>query len=123
MGHSERGSYVVPIYVPVGTPDENEGQYDLLVEGEEVKSATAVESDERRMTRTFAEAMQALNNVVLQPERLPTTAEINDLVTQGVTREGSTDVVVGHFRPGSGGQRPPRVSSAMAISASGLWNP
>jgi Restriction endonuclease len=26
-------------------------------------------------------------------------------------------------RPGSGGQRPPRVSSAMAISASGLWNP
>ena len=36
---------------------------------------------------------------------------------------GSTDVVVGHFRPGSGGQRPPRVSSAMAISASGLWNP
>ena len=36
---------------------------------------------------------------------------------------GSTDVVVGHFRPGSGGQRPPRVSMAMAMSASGLWNP
>jgi len=36
---------------------------------------------------------------------------------------GSTDVVVGHFRPGSAGQRPPRVSMAMAISASGLWNP
>ena len=30
---------------------------------------------------------------------------------------------VGHFRPGSAGQRPPRVSMAMAISASGLWNP
>ena len=26
-----------------------------------------------------------------------------------------------HDRPGSGGQRPPRVSVAMAISASGLW--
>jgi hypothetical protein len=26
-----------------------------------------------------------------------------------------------HDRPGSGGQRPPRVRSAMAISASGLW--
>ena len=36
---------------------------------------------------------------------------------------GSTDVVVGHFRPGSAGQRPPRVSMAMAIRASGLWNP
>ncbi|HSR28641.1 MAG TPA: hypothetical protein VLR51_09305, partial [Actinomycetes bacterium] len=26
-----------------------------------------------------------------------------------------------HDRPGSGGQRPPRVRSAMAMSASGLW--
>jgi hypothetical protein len=26
-----------------------------------------------------------------------------------------------HDRPGSGGQRPPRVRSAMAISDSGLW--
>jgi hypothetical protein len=26
-----------------------------------------------------------------------------------------------HDRPGSGGQRPPRVRLAMAISASGLW--
>jgi hypothetical protein len=26
-----------------------------------------------------------------------------------------------HDRPGSAGQRPPRVRSAMAISASGLW--
>ena len=34
---------------------------------------------------------------------------------------GSTDVVVGHFRPGSAGQRPPRVSMAMPIRASGLW--
>ena len=35
---------------------------------------------------------------------------------------GSTDVPVGDFhdRPGSGGQSPPRVRSAMAISASGL---
>ena len=29
--------------------------------------------------------------------------------------------VLFHDRPGSGGQRPPRVRSAMAISASGLW--
>ena len=35
--------------------------------------------------------------------------------------KGSTDVVVGHFRPGSAGQRPPRVSMAMPIRASGLW--
>jgi hypothetical protein len=35
--------------------------------------------------------------------------------------DGSTDVVVGHFRFGSAGQRPPRVSMAMPIRASGLW--
>jgi aminoglycoside phosphotransferase family enzyme len=34
---------------------------------------------------------------------------------------GSTDVVVGHFRPGSCGQRPPLVSIAMPIRAWGLW--
>ena len=39
------------------------------------------------------------------------------------TKGGSTDVVVGHFRPGRAGQSPPRVSSAMAIRACGLWNP
>ena len=44
-------------------------------------------------------------------------------VRERVMKRGSTDVVVGHFRPGSAGQRPPRVSMAMAISASGLWNP
>ena len=32
-------------------------------------------------------------------------------------------VVVGHFRPGSAGQRPPRVSMAMAVKCVGLWNP
>lgn len=41
----------------------------------------------------------------------------------GLDRPGSTDVVVGHFRPGRAGQSPPRVSSAMAIRACGLWNP
>jgi Transcription factor WhiB len=29
----------------------------------------------------------------------------------------------GWFRPGRGGQSPPRVSMAMEMSASGLWNP
>lgn len=87
MGHSERGSYVVPIYVPVGTADEDDAGQSSLFEDEEVKSAARIQSDERRMTRTFAEAMQALDAVVLQPEGLPKPSEIGDLVAQGVTRE------------------------------------
>lgn len=87
MGHSERGSYVVPIYVPVGSPAEDDQVSIFEGEGEEVEAATRVPTDERRMTRTFAEAMQALDTLVLQPEALPKRSEISDLVTQGVTRE------------------------------------
>ena len=39
---------------------------------------------------------------------------------------GSTAVSVimlCRYRPGNGGHRPPRVSPAMAMRASGLWNP
>ena len=48
---------------------------------------------------------------------------VGDLSEAGALLTGQVGRVLGHFRPGSGGQRPPRVSSAMAISASGLWNP
>ena len=44
-----------------------------------------------------------------------------EVLTSMCARLGSTDVVVGHFRFGSAGQRPPRVSMAMPIRASGLW--
>jgi hypothetical protein len=85
MGHSERGSYVVPIYVPVGSPAKDDQM--SIFQGEQVETASRVPTDERRMTRTFAEAMQALDALVLQPERLPNHSEINNLVAQGVTRE------------------------------------
>ena len=43
--------------------------------------------------------------------------------TDGQAEWGSPDVSVGHVRPGSAGRRPPRVSMAMAIGASGVWKP
>ena len=73
---------------------------------------------------------------------LPITFDATEQRTHDYVRHGTTNLfaalnvgtgeVVGealltflwvllHDRPGSGGQRPPRVGSAMAISASGLW--
>ena len=55
------------------------------------------------------------------PFHITRDATVADMDAQG--NVGSTDVSMGPIhgaRPGSGGQRPPRVSRAMAISASGL---
>lgn len=88
MGHTERGSYIVPIYVPVGSPETaDDAQGSLFENDEEVHQANLIPTSERRMTRTFAEAMQAISELVLQSEKLPQATEINELVRRGVTRE------------------------------------
>lgn len=89
MGHTERGSYVIPVYVPLSDPKDVVDN-DQPFEGWERESITevgTVESAERRMTRTFAQAMQAIHDHVLTPEHLPKTDEVMGLVSAGVTRE------------------------------------
>lgn len=85
MGHTERGSYIVPILVPVGVPDTRDVDDSPPLAGLEI--ADEVESAERRMTRTFAEAFTALHAQVVVPEQMPTTDSILEMVTAGVTRE------------------------------------
>lgn len=87
MGHTERGSYVIPIYVRLSDPDEVPDDEQPPFDGLERKSVESVESAERRMTRTFAEAMQAIHDHVLTPERLPRADDVMGLVSAGVTRE------------------------------------
>lgn len=53
----------------------------------------------------------------LEEELLPF---VNQGAADGRIVTGSTDVLVGCYLPGSGGQSPPRVSIAIPISASGL---
>jgi hypothetical protein len=43
-----------------------------------------------------------------------------DHKVSGQIEQGTPDVVVGQFRPGSDGHNPPRVSIAIEINASGL---
>lgn len=83
MGHTEKGSYIVPILVPVGGPKELEDK-DEPIPG---LWAPEVESSERRMSRTFAEAFAMMHQKIVQEERLPGTEGILEMVAAGVTTE------------------------------------
>lgn len=86
MGHTQRGSYLIPVYVPVGEPDSVDSE-EPVFDGMERESISIVESAERRMTRTFAQAMQAIHEHVITPEGTPNTDRVMALVSAGVTRE------------------------------------
>ncbi len=89
MGHTQRGSYIVPVLVNVGESDEQEP---TLFAGDEIARSN-VETLERRATRTFAQALNAIAEQVVKPEALPTNSGVQALVAQGVTREFATAVV------------------------------
>lgn len=90
MGHTQRGSYIVPIHVRVGhakKPDEP------VIPGSETKEVVdAVESANRRTTRTFAQAIGSIEREVVRPDRAPRGEAIDRLVAHGVTREFVTAV-------------------------------
>ena len=81
MAHTRRGSYVIPIYMPLGAPPQEQDH--LLPETE-----TAIpEPSERRVSRTFAQALTLVDEAVVQPEGMPQGSVIADLVGAGVSRE------------------------------------
>lgn len=80
MAHTVRGSYVVPIMMPLTLPEDRRAPLpDMQV--------VAQEPAERRITRTFAEALNGVKQLVVDPEREPKRADIHDLVTAGVSHE------------------------------------
>lgn len=88
MGHTIKGSYIIPVEVRVGEAQPAEADEDP--EQEELpglETAATVESLERRMTRTFAQAMAAVHEEIVQREKLPQGDALLRLVSQGVTAE------------------------------------
>lgn len=80
MAHTRRGSYVIPIHMPLGALPQEQ---DHLPETE-----TAIpEPSERRVSRTFAQALTWVDEAVVQPEGMPKGSVIADLVGAGVSRE------------------------------------
>lgn len=89
MGHTERGSFIIPVLVPIPEPEQPDpGQPTLYDEQEEpVLHNAAPEPFERRVVRTFAQSMQAVHDLVVEPDRAPNADSMHELVYRGVSRE------------------------------------
>ncbi|WP_084144680.1 hypothetical protein [Amycolatopsis jejuensis] len=89
MGHTERGSFVIPVLVPIREPEPPDPARPTLFDShdEPVVYDAAAEPFERRVVRTFAQSMQAVHDLVVDPDRTPTTDHIHELVYRGVSRE------------------------------------
>lgn len=80
FGHTKRGSYILPMYVPLGIEDPESPDNPQMFR-------LPAESDERRVTRTMAQALTAIENKIVDPQHEPSDAMLGDLVTAGVSRE------------------------------------
>lgn len=87
MGHTEKGSFVIPVLIPIPPPlEEDHHQPGLDYEFPEFHRSTP-EPFERRVVRTFAQSMQAVHEMVVEPAHDPTVDQIHELVYRGVSRE------------------------------------
>lgn len=100
LGQTEIGSYVLPILMPL-TPivptKKNEDQYELSN-----LERVAEEPIERRVVRTFAEALQSLNSIVIEPGTDPKARSMPHLIASGVSREmvvAITEILQGGSAP------------------------
>jgi hypothetical protein len=91
MGHTERGSFVIPVLVPLPEPVQSDRHQPPLDEGETPTFHRApAEPFARRVVRTFAQSMQAIQEIIVDPARDPTTDQIHELIYRGVSREFCT---------------------------------
>ncbi|OZD37433.1 hypothetical protein CH252_32975 [Rhodococcus sp. 06-1477-1B] len=79
LSHTRRGSFVLPVVMPVEPPE--------LTDAEIFGDRTEIEPGERRVTRTLATAVAAINTIAVQPDREPTTDDVVHLVQAGVSSE------------------------------------
>jgi hypothetical protein len=86
LGHTEQGSYIVPILMPLSF-NENSDNGRLWEHEPGFLGRMDYETSERRVTRTMAEALTALSRIVVEPAVEPTNRVIDPLVDSGVSRE------------------------------------
>lgn len=80
MGHTRPGSYVLPILMPLPRPTADSP--DTLYSIEQF-----VEADERRVTRTLAQALAAIQSQIVEPAVVPDGSALGNLLLAGATRE------------------------------------
>jgi len=84
MAHTKRGSFVIPIHLPIPEPEARREEAEPMLEGLEVEPP---ESEQRRVMRTFAESLAAIDAFAVQPYREPTSDNVHDLVRAGVSHQ------------------------------------
>jgi len=85
MGHTEHGSYIIPVLVRVGRRHDADAPQEPLTGFDQ--RVDDYESPTRRVTRTFAETMKAVVDGVITPAREPRASIVPDLVAAGASRE------------------------------------
>jgi hypothetical protein len=79
MAHTRRGSFIIPIYMPVPPPEELPDQIAGL-------ETAPPESGERRVMRTFAQSLSLIASVVT-PESEPSPNDVQEMIHAGVSHE------------------------------------
>ena len=87
MGHSQRGSYVIPILMPLTIEPETPESMFTGAGADGSTEVVRMEPLERRVMRTFAEALTSVDTIIVQPEREPSNDAVAALVTAGVSKE------------------------------------
>jgi hypothetical protein len=83
LGHTREGSYVIPLLMPLTPLDDSARPAFSGMETHRVE----YEPEERRVTRTLAQALDAMQQRIVAPDREPGVQDIVPLVAAGVTRE------------------------------------
>lgn len=86
FGQTRVGSYVVPLFMPLGRPSSDDVAVLELTENPDSPHAF-IEPEERLVTKTMAQAVTAIRNLVVEPAKDPQKAVVTDLVAAGVSRE------------------------------------
>jgi len=84
MGHTRSGSFVIPILVTLSAPLVPSQP---LILSESTHRALAPEPFERRVTRTFAQSLQAVRDIIVSPARVPSSDDLRAAVEVGLSRE------------------------------------
>lgn len=85
MAHTRKGSFIIPIVLPLSEPTPARKQEPPTLP--DMSITTAPEPPERRVMRTFAEALATLDREVVQPEREPRASVDPDLIRSGVSHQ------------------------------------
>lgn len=81
MAHTKQGSFIIPVLVRLPLEDMQTAQDDQLI------TTSLPEPVERRVLRTLAQSLHAINETIVQPAVEPSLERLHAAVEMGVSRE------------------------------------